>query len=135
MLLDFAKMNESVGTVMRLEQLSQHRTGYHSKILPAFRAQNVTLEAGSFVVIAQVCKALGLDISMIEAVGSVVTDVIKGYGLVLENKTARQWLRIANVFCQEISRNSNVATLAEMAGIKYAFLDGKRSSNCRAIGC
>lgn len=125
MILDLAGKNHGIGSILRLDQLGQIRVGYLSNVLPVLKQQGIKLERRSITAVAQVCKALGLKVTMVEAVGSVITDIIQGCGLILDSKTGEEWQAAATMFSNEMCKGSNSATLAEMEGMKYAFLEGK----------
>lgn len=124
-LVQLANQDNGLGAVLRLEQLAQLRTGYYSKILPSFKQANIGLERESITAIAKVCKALGLAVSSVEAISSVVTDIIKGYAIMLEYKSASEWRATAAVFSEEMCKGFTDATFAQKQSTMYAFLDGK----------
>ena len=63
---------------------------------------------------------------MAEAVSSVVTDIVKGYAIVLEMKSPRDWRIAASIFTQEMcAQDPAFYALKELQDMKLAFLDGQ----------
>lgn len=125
MLLNLANRSNELGAVLRLEQIGQLSTGYLTKTLPNLKQQKMRLEDRTIIGLARVCKALDLDPSMTEGVASVVMDIIQSYGIVLDPKTVQEWRAAASTFAKEMYYGSTTATLIELEGMKYAFLNGK----------
>lgn len=125
MLLNLAKRHEGIGALLRFEQMGQLRVDYHKKILPVFKQQMVQMNRETIVALAQVCKALTLKSTMVGAVSSIITDIVKEYGLVLESKTTEEWHVAASTFSKEMCLTLKSTTLADREDMKYAFLDGK----------
>ena len=111
--------------ILRLDQLGVERRGYFTKLLPAFRADNIRLNTESIYAIAQVCKTLDLDATKAEAISSVVTDIVKGLGLIIEVKSARDWGALAFMFAQAMcARGPSHLSLRSQENMKFSFLDG-----------
>lgn len=99
------------------------RTGYYSTILPSFKDDNITLTKGSITALARTCHVLGLNATMVEAVSSVVSDLIKGLAFIMQQKSPAEWLEDASIFSQAMC--SQDSSLVLCYNMKYAFLDGQ----------
>ena len=123
-LLDLAKRDNAIGAVLRLDMLAAARSAYAKTTLPALKRQGIKLTSETITAIAKVCSVLHLDGSHIEALGSVVSDMIQGLGLQLEHKPPEEWAKAATVFAEAIAaRSVGAISLKDHQNMRWAFLN------------
>lgn len=117
--------NPTIKSALRFSLLEIARASYKT-LSSQMDASKIDLNADVVTALAQVCDLVDLNHrSDSDHISGLLGDMIGGCRLSLEPKSRRDWLHIAGVFEQALSRNDHAyISLRERAAVQQAFLEG-----------
>ncbi|KAK4555019.1 hypothetical protein LTR86_007785 [Recurvomyces mirabilis] len=117
-----------MAAALRIETVGRKNKSLKKTILTQLEDENLPLSAQTTVVIARLCRFLGLTASSpLPHLEHVVSDVLQGWKLSIEPRSSAEWSQLASLWAHKLCGRDTLPSLDRQMALQMCFLQGVKA--------